>query len=294
MSKFYLDFEFIEGPQDKRIPFLGIKYGKTTPTIDMISVGIVSEFLDEYYAVSKEFNLKEAWYRYQEETNKQFPMGPEYHKVYWLRENVLKAIHKEFVALEKDYLEKQVRILGIAPALDKKFTYKNFKRLLNKYGKTRQEIAEEIKRFIYRINPEYNKIVSKEGEELGSVMYYSEENSAVTEFKEEFPGYTETFATPIEFYGWYCDYDWVVFCWLFGLMIDLPSGFPMYCKDLKQDMDALWRFRSDYKDPSHHPKYPIQKNEHNALDDAAWTRNVHLFIMFMKMNISGITKKAEL
>jgi len=34
-----------------------------------------------------------------------------------------------------------------------------------------------------------------------------------------------------KFYGWYCDYDWVVFCWLFGRMIDLPEGFPMYMID---------------------------------------------------------------
>ena len=41
-----------------------------------------------------------------------------------------------------------------------------------------------------------------------------------------------------EFYAYYADYDWVVFCWLFGRMIDLPKGFPMYCRDLKQMLDA--------------------------------------------------------
>lgn len=40
-----------------------------------------------------------------------------------------------------------------------------------------------------------------------------------------------------EFYAYYADYDWVVFCSLFGRMIDLPKGFPMYCKDLKQMLD---------------------------------------------------------
>jgi len=44
-----------------------------------------------------------------------------------------------------------------------------------------------------------------------------------------------------EFYGYYCDYDWVVFCWLFGRMADLPKHFPMYCKDLKQ-------YKDDYND----------------------------------------------
>ncbi len=41
----------------------------------------------------------------------------------------------------------------------------------------------------------------------------------------------------IEVYGYYADYDWVLFCSLFGRMIDLPKGFPMYCKDLKQILD---------------------------------------------------------
>ena len=38
------------------------------------------------------------------------------------------------------------------------------------------------------------------------------------------------------FYGYYADYDWVIFCWIFGKMIDLPEGFPMYCNDIKQLM----------------------------------------------------------
>ena len=43
-----------------------------------------------------------------------------------------------------------------------------------------------------------------------------------------------------EFWAYYADYDWVVFCWLFGKMIDLPDGFPMYCFDIKQRMDKMF------------------------------------------------------
>ena len=50
---YYLDTEFIEGKQAKTI--LGIKYGETKPTIDLISIGIVAEDGREYYAISKEF-----------------------------------------------------------------------------------------------------------------------------------------------------------------------------------------------------------------------------------------------
>ena len=40
-------------------------------------------------------------------------------------------------------------------------------------------------------------------------------------------------------YGYYSAYDHVVFSWLFGKMIDLPEGFPMYTIDLKQTLDEL-------------------------------------------------------
>lgn len=64
-----------------------------------------------------------------------------------------------------------------------------------------------------------------------------------------------------EFWGYYADYDWVVFCWLFGAMIDLPKGFPMYCRDLKQLMDEKGAHRS-----------PVPKPDcsHHALIDAEW------------------------
>lgn len=68
-----------------------------------------------------------------------------------------------------------------------------------------------------------------------------------------------------EFWGYYADYDWVVFCWLMGTMMDLPNGWPMYCRDLKKLVDELGN-----------PKLPEQDDgEHNALADARWTRDAH-------------------
>jgi hypothetical protein len=69
-----------------------------------------------------------------------------------------------------------------------------------------------------------------------------------------------------EFWGYYCDYDWVVFCWLFGSMIDLPKGWPMYCRDLKQLCDSLGN--PDL------PKLDESEYEHHALSDARWIRQV--------------------
>ena len=69
----------------------------------------------------------------------------------------------------------------------------------------------------------------------------------------------ETHSKP-EFWGYYADYDWVVLCQLFGRMIDLPKGWPMYCRDLKQWCDDL-----------DNPVLPEQgKSEHHALADARW------------------------
>lgn len=63
------------------------------------------------------------------------------------------------------------------------------------------------------------------------------------------------------FYAYYADYDWVIFCQLFGTMIDLPRGWPMYCRDIKQIADMLGVV------------LPVQQGlEHHALADARWVR----------------------
>lgn len=65
-----------------------------------------------------------------------------------------------------------------------------------------------------------------------------------------------------EFWAYYADYDWVALCQLFGRMIDLPKGWPMYCRDLKQVCDSIGN-----------PHLPAQATtEHHALADAIWTK----------------------
>lgn len=84
-----------------------------------------------------------------------------------------------------------------------------------------------------------------------------------------------------EFYGYYSDYDWVVFCWIFGRMIDLPKGFPMYCIDLKQIYDEKNKFNNEqYKvgKLKTFADYPKQQNEHNALSDAKWNYELYKFL----------------
>ena len=80
--RYYLDTEFHE--YHKQVKVAGFKIGKPIPTIDIISVGIVSETVierhpsdklnepkgklypsREYYAICKDFNIKDAWYANQ-------------------------------------------------------------------------------------------------------------------------------------------------------------------------------------------------------------------------------------
>jgi hypothetical protein len=284
---YYIDTEFLEGTQDIKIPFTNVVIGKTKPTIDLISIGIVAEDGREYYAISKEFNLKEAWNRFQikEASSSKKYMGFDIEKVYWIRENVLKPIWKELMIKDKqflvDTLDSNTDWLG-----NKKMSYKSFKTLINKYGKNNKQIAEEIKDFVT------GDSLSIEKTKHYNVQYDN-----------------------IQFYGYYCDYDWVAFCWLFGKMMDLPKGFPMYCKDLKQTLDEkvnnlnwlylrdtwnnsrmsintigkgdsqetdrLATFDEKLKRLKELDEYPKQTNEHNALADAKWNKQLHEFLKIL-------------
>jgi hypothetical protein len=83
-----------------------------------------------------------------------------------------------------------------------------------------------------------------------------------------------------EFWGYYADYDWVVFCQLFGRMIDLPKGFPMYCNDIKQLAMSLGN-----------PKLPEQSTtEHHALADARWNKEVYDFLKSGVYYSNGVAK----
>ncbi len=253
---YYIDTEFIEGTQDKK--FLGITYGKTKPTIDLISIGIVAEDGREYYAISKDFNIDEAWNRFQLEIDNSVGVRigvlPSNKKVYWIRENVLNLIHTE-LAHKYSSGDGRNMFLDIYP-----FTKKGFKRLIKKYGKSNKQIAKDIKDFCkgktYIDYKTYKKITR--------------------------PNPT--------FHAYFADYDWVVFCQLFGSMMDLPNGFPMYCVDLKQELDKsiekvhiddgqgnnLKKGRLEWIKTL--PHYPKQENEHNALQDAIFNKKLHKFI----------------
>ena len=256
--KYFLDTEFIEGTQKKW-------FGQTKPTIDLISIGIIAEDGREYYAISKDFNLKEAWNRYDlvKDGFRDCGMTPNYKKVYWLRDNVLLPIHYELAkrGLDFNYTFSEWKdiITAREHGIYANRHYKTLKKLIKEYGKSNKQIAEDIKDFVFK----------GQGQKI-------------------------RFDNSIQFYGYYSDYDWVVFCWLFGKMNDLPKGFPMYCIDLKQILDekALrWHgniqqnssiFCDDFESKLDSIKsckdYPKQTNEHNALADAKWNFELYKFL----------------
>jgi hypothetical protein len=82
-----------------------------------------------------------------------------------------------------------------------------------------------------------------------------------------------TFCDPVqyrkpEFWGYYSAYDWVALCQLFGPMIALPKGYPMFCNDLIQWCKMVGN-----------PDLPkLGKGEHGALQDARWNKSTWEFL----------------
>ena len=75
-----------------------------------------------------------------------------------------------------------------------------------------------------------------------------------------------------EFWAYFASYDWVAFCQLFGIMMDLPADYPHYCNDIVQ-----WARTLGY------PKLPPKPiNSHNALADAMWNMEAWNFLFKYK------------
>ena len=219
--KFFLDTEFHEFKKCKRI--LGIQTA-AIDTIDLISIGIVTETGETLYEICNEFDIEAAW-------NNE-----------WLNANVLTKLFQDLLNLAKEFP------FGTIDVSD--YNVKNLAYLLRNQGSTKAVIAERVKNFVY----------------LHSQIHDPEAIANWEEVKHRFP---------VEFYGYYADYDHIVLCWLFGRMIDLPKGFPFYCKDLRQMFDEEGELGPDWMQEN----CPTPVEEHNALADAKW--NLDLFNALM-------------
>jgi hypothetical protein len=71
-----------------------------------------------------------------------------------------------------------------------------------------------------------------------------------------------------EFWAYYCSYDWIALCQLYGTIMDLPPTWPMWCHDIMQ----LWEQHGC-------PDLPKQNTtEHCAIDDAVWNKKAWEFL----------------
>lgn len=245
--KYFLGTELIDGVKEKRVLWFKVK---TEPTIDLISIGIKAKDGREYYAISKDFNLKEAWNRY--DIKKEWYSIDESNqstrdiKVYWIRDNVLKPIWEEL--MDKEYNE--ISQYGNNKPIwsDKNFTYKKLKRLINKYGKTNKQIAEEIKDF---------------WSEYPRVKFYC--------------SYSE-WATLARLYdiklGKYEGY--LKYCVDLKQMLDyFENNIKLRKENNAIEFNSVWNKIDTYKQ---HPNYPKQTNENHALSQARFNYELYKFI----------------
>lgn len=194
MTRVFYDTEFIESGS----------------TIDLISIGMVTDDGREYYAVNGDLDDttqhdpdlrggyigKTPWDRIMAEP--------------WLVKNVVPSLP----LLDRKHLDKHLKgvpLFAPRPVLD-------FVRLdhTDTTVKPRQVIANEVRDFLRAAGPD------------------------------------------VELWAWYGAYDHVALCWLWGKMIDLPDGVPMWTNDLRQERHRLGN-----------PEMPKRAaGEHNALEDA--------------------------
>lgn len=70
-----------------------------------------------------------------------------------------------------------------------------------------------------------------------------------------------------EFWADYGAYDWVALCQLFGAMVDLPDGWPMFCMDIQQYAKRLGV-----------TSFPMSEEEHQALEGARVCRHRFIYL----------------
>lgn len=272
--KYFLDTEFHEYFKKpiSWLPSIG-SFNRRYHTIELISIGIKADDGREYYALSNEFNVRAAYNQHEVIpflTSKNHDVNSR--REYWLRDNVLKPIFYSFY---------KPNLVNLHHTYD--MSLSSMKSVFKYSGKSHKQIALDVVNFIDQ------RYLDPKEPKRGFI----------------YPGNTtinSVASTDVEFYAYFADYDWVLFCSLFGRMIDLPAGIPMYCNDLKQNLDEqqqrwielgedgrtefmLKKTKRPYSievDLTKLSNYPLQENEHNALEDAKWNFKLYKFLQEIK------------
>jgi len=125
-------------------------------------------------------------------------------------------------------------------------------------------IAEDGREY-YAISSEFDEYSANEWvkENVIAKLEDNIKRKTISQIREDILEFAQPQEGP-EFWAYYCAYDWVVFCWIFGPMIQLPKGYPMWCRDLMHLIEMAGIDKSSL---------PIQKDgHHNALADAIWNK----------------------
>lgn len=131
-------------------------------------------------------------------------------------------------------------------------------------------IVNENNEKLYLISNEYNESNADDWVKDNVLIYVNKnEGISIAEIREKIVNFFGN-DDDIKIYMYYGAYDWVVFCWIFGKMIDLPKNFPMFFYDLKVMMIEYENFYNTF---------PENNNEHNALSDAMWNKEIYEYIM---------------
>lgn len=236
--KYFISIEFNEQKEERNI------FVVTKSTIDLISIGIVCERGEEYYAISKDFDIKSAWYKYQ--INSSVINGRLCNtKEYWLRDNVLRKIYEELLSKEYDANLIEHRKLP--------FELKSMKYLINKYGKTNEKISDEIKHFIYNCQDIHE--THKTSTPIRFYGYYSAydwvvlccQYGSMLDLPKGFPKYCVDLKQSLD------------------EIQEKNFGLNLFKGKLANNIKEL-------------PNYPKQIDKHNALADAKWNYKLYVFL----------------
>jgi len=139
-------------------------------------------------------------------------------------------------------------------------------------------VVAEDGRTYYAISTEFDESKASQWVKDNVIVHLSKadnpcERKSRQQIKEDLLNFCapEKYGKP-EFWGYYSAYDHVVLCQLFGTMMELPKGWPMFTQDIQQ-------LRVSLGDPD---LLKQDSSEHHALADALWTKQAYEFLQTVK------------
>jgi hypothetical protein len=196
---------------------------------------------------------------------------------YFLDQEFIEGFHKPFLGKKRHYID----LVSIGIVCEDGREYEALSSEYN-YGNASPWVIENVLFPTFRHYVTANHMLTPDEELFSVVSFHKDFGKKNAKIAQEIIKFIGDDREPI-FYGYYSDYDWVLFCSLFGTMMDLPEHFPMYCRDLKQMQDERQEtIRKEMnskgfiiKNPMNYPK---QSNEHNAISDARWNKELYDFL----------------